>query len=125
MENVSIKKMLTGITDSQIKASKIKYQISKALYKKRKQMNMSQNEFAKFMNVSQGMVSKWESRGYNFTIESLCEIFEKSGVDFNLEIKDDAQGYIKMAESINKNKSPYENGCKWTISMLNIVGKAG
>ncbi|MCH5279935.1 MAG: helix-turn-helix transcriptional regulator [Lachnospiraceae bacterium] len=30
-------------------------------------MGMTQLEFAKHMGVSQGMVSKWESREYNFT----------------------------------------------------------
>lgn len=38
---------------------------------------MSQKEFAKFMNVSQGMISKWESAEYNFTVDTLCEIFAK------------------------------------------------
>lgn len=38
---------------------------------------MNQKEFAKFMNVSQGMISKWESAEYNFTVDTLCEIFAK------------------------------------------------
>ena len=38
----------------------------------------------KKLNVSQGMVSKWESEDYNFTIESLAQIAEK--LELNLEI---------------------------------------
>lgn len=123
MEKISIKEMLTGVTDAQIKATKIKYQISKALHEKRKQMNMSQKDFAKFMKVSQSMVSKWESFGYNFTIESLCEILQKAAVDFSFEIKKDVQNYAEMAKSTSKN--PYKNGLIWSVGNSNMVGKAG
>ena len=40
-------------------------------------MGMNQQEFAKYMGVTQGMVSKWESREYNFTIKTLNEICQK------------------------------------------------
>ena len=42
---------------------------------------MTQKEFAKKLNVSQGMVSKWESEDYNFTIESLAQIAEKIRIE--------------------------------------------
>jgi transcriptional regulator with XRE-family HTH domain len=45
-------------------------------------MGMTQKEFADYMGVTQGMVSKWESREYNFTIKSLNEICQK----LNLEL---------------------------------------
>lgn len=44
-------------------------------------------EFAEYMNVSQGMVSKWESREYNFTIRSLNEICEKLHLSLNLDMQ--------------------------------------
>lgn len=40
-------------------------------------MHMSQKEFATYMGVSQSMVSKWESREYNFTTKALNEICKK------------------------------------------------
>jgi transcriptional regulator with XRE-family HTH domain len=48
---------------------------------------MTQAEFAKYMGVSQGMVSKWESREYNFTIKSLNEICQKLNMQMCLEIQ--------------------------------------
>lgn len=50
-------------------------------------MNMTQKEFAEYMDVSQGMVSKWESREYNFTIKSLNEICEKLQLCVSLDIQ--------------------------------------
>ncbi|CBK75268.1 Helix-turn-helix [Butyrivibrio fibrisolvens 16/4] len=47
---------------------------------------MTQKEFADFMGVTQGMVSKWESREYNFTIKSLNEICAKLGLECNVDI---------------------------------------
>ena len=47
---------------------------------------MTQQEFAEYMGVSQGMVSKWESREYNFTIRSLNEICQKLALDFSVSI---------------------------------------
>ena len=40
------------------------------------------------MGVTQGMVSKWESRDYNFTIRSLNEICEKLELDLCVELED-------------------------------------
>ena len=47
-------------------------------------MHMSQKEFAAYMGVSQGMISKWESREYNFTVRSLNEICQKLNLKFNI-----------------------------------------
>ena len=46
---------------------------------------MNQKQFASFMGVSQAMISKWESGEYNFTINTLNEICDKLGLDFNPE----------------------------------------
>ena len=45
---------------------------------------MTQQQFADYMGVSQGMISKWESREYNFTIKTLNEICEK--IDLKLTV---------------------------------------
>ena len=60
--------------------------ISKKIEEKRLSMDMSQAEFAKYMNVCQSMVSKWESGSYNFTIKSLREICHRLDLDLNLNI---------------------------------------
>ena len=48
---------------------------------------MTQSEFAEYIGVSQGMVSKWESREYNFTIKSLNEICVKLDISFSILIE--------------------------------------
>jgi transcriptional regulator with XRE-family HTH domain len=47
---------------------------------------MNQESFAALLGVSQGMVSKYESGEYNFTIGSLNEICSKIGLEFNPDI---------------------------------------
>ena len=61
--------------------------ISSAIVKARIEKDMTQTEFAEYMGVSQGMVSKWESEDYNFTIEALASICEKLDWDMNVELK--------------------------------------
>ena len=48
---------------------------------------MTQKEFADYMGVTQGMVSKWESREYNFTIKSLNEICQKLGLSLSMTME--------------------------------------
>ena len=59
--------------------------ISVAIMKKRVEMNKTQKEFSRHMKVSQGMVSKWESGDYNFTVEALSNIFD--ALDMDVDIK--------------------------------------
>ena len=61
------------------------------------------------MGVTQGMVSKWESRHYNFSIKTLNEICEKINM------------YLKV--DMGKKDSKYDNTSSvW--SQKNIVGTA-
>lgn len=75
-----------NLSKAQIKASYIISDISSKITIERCDRDMTQKEFAKFMGVTQGMVSKWESGDYNFTIESICNILEKLDLDCNFEI---------------------------------------
>ena len=54
---------------------------------KRREMGMNQKEFAKFMGVSQGLVSRWERGETNFTLESLTKISAKLGLEMQCPIK--------------------------------------
>lgn len=40
-------------------------------------LGYTQKQFAEYMGVSQGMVSKWENGDYNFSLETLAKIFHK------------------------------------------------
>ena len=47
----------------------------------------TEKEFADYMGVTQGMVSKWESREYNFTIKTLNDICEKLNLTLSVDIE--------------------------------------
>lgn len=66
----------------------ILYDLSTAIFKKRLEMKKSQKEFAKLLDVSQAMISKYESGDYNFTIKQLCIIAEKLNLTPTIKLLD-------------------------------------
>lgn len=77
-----------NLTESEIKRIKELALIAAKIEMKRNELGMNQKEFAKMMNVSQGMVSRWESGEYNFTVATLKEICEKLDMEFEPVIRD-------------------------------------
>lgn len=75
------------ITISDITASKLLGKVSASIVKKRIELHMTQKEFARYMNVSQGMVSRWEGGNYNFSIRTLAEIAEKLDLELAVNLK--------------------------------------
>lgn len=73
------------VSDLELKQIRDLALISSAIEIRRKDLGMNQKQFASFMGVSQAMISKWESGEYNFTINTLNEICDKLGLDFNPE----------------------------------------
>ena len=61
--------LVSSLTKEQVKKLELIHEISMAIVHERKKLGMNQTEFAKFLGVTQGMVSKWESGEYNFTLE--------------------------------------------------------
>lgn len=74
------------ITISDITASKLLGKVSASIVKKRIDLHMTQKEFAKYMNVSQGMISRWEGGDYNFSIRTLAEIAEKLDLELAVNL---------------------------------------
>lgn len=74
--------------------------VSAIIVKKRIDLGMNQKEFAQHMKVSQGMVSKWESSDYNFTIEAISGICDKLNLVFHVEIMEEEkeQDYLNSAK---------------------------
>ena len=60
--------------------------ISIQIHTRRIEMEMTQEEFAKFNNVTQTMVSKWESGEYNFTVQTLAKVFSRIGLSFTFDV---------------------------------------
>lgn len=71
------KKFSTGLSVATLNSIRLLSKISAKITVARIDKNMTQTQFAEYMDVSQGMISKWESGDYNFTIKQLCEICEK------------------------------------------------
>ncbi|HHU72181.1 MAG TPA: helix-turn-helix transcriptional regulator [Clostridiales bacterium] len=88
---------------SQIEIDKIKKLalISSKIQLKRISLGMNQKQFAKMMGVSQGMVSKWESGEYNFTLTTLIDICSKLDLEFEPNIKDNEYHYDNNFETIS------------------------
>lgn len=98
-----------GISEAEIKTTVELAKISAKIEKCRLDLGMTQIEFANFMGVTQGMVSKWESRDYNFTIRSLNEICQKLDITLSVSIEKKCKknDYIVIKwdeEKIKRNK---------------------
>lgn len=72
------------ISKSDIYAASVIAKVSAFIINYRYKTGMTQKEFAEFMGITQGMVSKWESAEYNFSVESIAKIAEKLGVTFDI-----------------------------------------
>lgn len=75
-----------GLSAAEIKTIVELAKISVRIEGSRLEMGMTQQEFAEYMGVTQGMVSKWESRDYNFTIRSLNEICQKLDLELSVSL---------------------------------------
>ena len=86
----------TSVSAADIIAAKALAGISAEIVKYRVNLGMTQKQFAEYMEVSQGMVSKWESADYNFSVKSLAYIAAKLDMDvvvcFNDVKKDKSEG---------------------------------
>ena len=78
-----------GLSEKEVEHMKELAIISAKIQFKRSELGMNQKEFAKMMGVSQGMVSRWESGEYNFTIVTLKQICDKLGLELVVDIKSD------------------------------------
>lgn len=110
------------LSKSDIYASKAIAKISMFIFQKRRELGMTQKAFAKMMGVTQGMVSKWESAEYNFTVENIAQIAEKLNVTFDIEFAPESE-YLN-----NHTQNEYQKAGtgkkKELASMLRVVGTA-
>ena len=106
------------ISKSDIYAASVIAKISAFIINYRYKTGMTQKEFAEFMGITQGMVSKWESAEYNFSVESIAQIAEKLGVTVDITFTPE-QEYLANAR-IN---SHYRQDTPWA-QVLSFVPKA-
>jgi transcriptional regulator with XRE-family HTH domain len=75
-----------GMAEADVKTTVELAKISAKIERCRLEKGMTQKEFADYMGVTQGMVSKWESREYNFTIKTLNEICYKLNITMDINM---------------------------------------
>lgn len=76
-----------GFSEAEVKTMVELAKISARIERCRIEMDMTQQEFAEYMGVTQGMVSRWESREYNFTIKTLNEICQKINLELSVSLE--------------------------------------
>lgn len=72
-------------------------EIAVRLRRRRDELGMTQIEFARLNNVTQAMVSKWESGEYNFTVQTLAKVFSKIGLSLTLSFATETQPHTVLA----------------------------
>lgn len=100
-----------GLSEAEVITTVELAKISAKIERARIELGMTQKEFADYMGVTQGMVSKWESREYNFTIRSLNEISYKLGIPLTISMEKTSlknnYGIIKWESENHRPKKRY------------------
>lgn len=109
-----------GFSDAEVKTIVELAKISAQIERCRLEMGMTQQEFAKYMGVSQGMISKWESREYNFTIKTLNDICSKLNLEFSVNLeKPCARSNYTVIKWDTERKTRNEKKNAWSLHYLN------
>jgi len=87
-KNEFLERISEFLTIADVLAADAISDVSVAIIRKRIAFGMTQKEFAKYIGVSQGMISKWENGDYNFTLRAIAEICEKLDLQMNLKLEE-------------------------------------
>lgn len=109
------------ISKSDIYAANLIGKISAFICRRRNELGMTQKDFAKFMDVSQGMISKWESADYNFTVESVAKISEKLGYIVDIDFESESE-YLANSYQSDYNLPDFQH--KYTVTNVAEYGSA-
>ena len=79
--------LFPDLSESDKQKNKKMVEIALAIKRERERRNMTQIEFAKFLQVKQTQISKWESGDCNFTMSTLYLICDKLDLELNIDVK--------------------------------------
>ena len=75
------------LTPADVLSAKLISQFSNSITSERLRLNMSQKQFADYINATQSLISRWERGDYNFSINKIAEIASKLDLDIYFKIK--------------------------------------
>lgn len=109
-----------GFSEAEVKTMVELAKISARIERRRIEMGLTQQEFAEYMGVTQGMISKWESREYNFTIKTLNEICQKLDLELSVSLeKPCVKCDYKIVEWGSEKVARKSNKSGWAEALLN------
>ena len=94
-----------SLPEHQLNTALICGAIAATIINKRHSLGLTQQEFAERYGVTQGMVSKWESANYNFTIARLSELMSKLEIPFDV--------LLEGKSATNQDLQKYNNNPQW------------
>lgn len=105
-----------SLPEHRLHTALIRGAIAAAIINKRHELGLTQKGLAEKCNVSQGMVSKWESAEYNFTISTLSELMSTLDIPFDILLNGESATNQPM-QNFSSNKFHQ----KWSVkSSLNL-----
>lgn len=109
-----------GFSEAEVKTMVELAKISARIERCRIEMGLTQQEFAEYMGVTQGMISKWESREYNFTIKTLNEICQKLDLELSVSLEKPCIKHdYKIIGWVSEKVAKKSNKSGWTIALSN------
>lgn len=113
-----------SLSQADIVSATIQSKICTAILNERISRGLNQKEFAELLDVSQGMVSRWESSDYNFTINTIAKIAEKLDLLFDVTL---APEHSKTTRNVyNRTTSkvisfPHNNSFHYIVDQLEVM----
>ena len=102
-----INEMAKGMSETELAECAVLFEISTTIEKRRKELGLSQKDFAKKLDVSQSMVSKWESGAYNFSVKILAQIASSLGLELENPLAYGTQGTCFVFTTMGNIHKPF------------------
>lgn len=89
-----------SLSDEELLLSVLQADIAATITSTRVSKGMSQKDLANALNVSQGLVSKWESGDTNYTLETLVRIAMQLDIDMRSPYAPDRQPHYSTSGNV-------------------------
>ena len=90
------------LSPADVLAAKLMGQVSSVITKERLNLNLTQKDFASYINATQSLVSRWEQGDYNFSINKIAEIASKLNLDVNITMEHPVQTHSDSFDTVSE-----------------------